>query len=95
MLFRSLEHGGKVLSRITTGAGVDNLEYDPARRLLFIASGADGEMVIAHVDDSGVPRKIASVPTAKGARNPVLYARGNVYVEDSSGGRLLVVEPSK
>jgi len=89
-----LEHGGKVLGRIATGAGVDNPAYDPARRLLFIASGADGEMVMAHVDDGGVPRKIASVPTAKGARNPVLDARGNVYVEDSSGGRLLVVEPT-
>jgi DNA-binding beta-propeller fold protein YncE len=88
-----LEHGGKLLGRITTGAGVDNPEYDSARRLLFIASGADSEMVIAHVDDSGVPRKIASVATAKGARNPVLDARGNVYVEDSAGGRLLVVEP--
>lgn len=88
-----LEHGGKLLGRITTGAGVDNPEYDAARRLLFIASGANSEMVIAHVDDSGVPRKIASVPTAKGARNPVLDARGTVYVEDSGGGQLLVVEP--
>ena len=84
----------KFLAGITTGAGVDNPAYDAARRLLYIAAGADSEMVIAHVDDTGVPRKIASVPTAKGARNPVLDARGNVYVEDSSGGRLLVVEPS-
>ena len=50
-------------------------------------------MVIAHVDDAGVPQKIASVPTAKGARNPVVDAQGRVYVEDSSNGRLLVVEP--
>ncbi len=88
-----LAHGGKVLGRITTGAGVDNPAYDPARRLLYIASGAGGEMVIAHVDDAGVPQKIASVPTAKGARNPVVDAQGRVYVEDSSNGRLLVVEP--
>ena len=90
----NLAHDGKVLGRITTGAGVDNPEYDAARRLLFIAAGADSEMVIAHVNDRGVPRKIASVPTAKGARNPVLDAHGNVYIEDSSGGRLLVVEPT-
>ena len=88
-------HGGKVLGRITTAAGVDNPAYDVARRLLFIASGAGAEMVIAHVDDRGVPRKLASVPTAKGARNPVVDGRGTVYVEDSSDGRLLVVEPSK
>jgi len=88
-----LAHAGKVLGRITTGAGVDNPAYDASRRLLFIAAGAGGEMVIAHVDDGGVPQKVASVPTAKGARNPVVDARGSVYIEDSSNGRLLVVAP--
>ena len=88
-----LRHDGKLLGRITTGAGVDNPEYDARKRLLFIASGADGELVIAHVDDAGVPHKTVSVPTAKGARNPVLDAHGSVYVEDALNGRLLVVEP--
>ena len=88
-----LEHGGKLLGRITTGDGVDNPEYDARKRLLFIASGADGEIVIAHVDDKGVPQKIVSIPTAKGARNPVIDVHGNAYVEDSSNGRLLVIEP--
>jgi len=88
-----LAHGGKLLGRLTTGGGVDNPEYDVRERLLFIASGAEGEMVVAHVDDEGVPLKIRSAPTAKGARNPVLDARGNAYVEDSANGRLLVIEP--
>jgi len=88
-----LEHDGKLLGRITTGAGVDNPEYDARTRLLFIASGAEGEMIIAHVDDKGLPQKVTSVPTAKGARNPVLDAHGNAYIEDSINGRLLVVEP--
>ncbi len=88
-----LEHGGKLLGRITTGDGVDNPEYDARRRLLFIASGADGDIVIAHVDDKGVPQKIVSIPTAKGARNPVIDVHGNAYVEDSANGRLLVIEP--
>src|ERR1700690_781009 len=88
-----LEHGGKVLGRITTGDGVDNPGYDARKRLLFIASGADGEIVIAHVDDKGGPQKIVSIPTARGARNPVIDVHGNAYVEDSSNGRLLVIEP--
>lgn len=88
-----LAHHGKVLGRITTGGGVDNPEYDARKRLLVIASGADGEMVIARVDDKGVPLKTSSVPTAKGARNPVLDTRGNAYVEDSTNGRLLVIAP--
>lgn len=89
-----LRKSGTLLGRITTGAGVDNPEYDPRKRLLFIASGADGEMVIAHVNDKGVPQKLTSVVTAKRARNPVLDAQGNVYVEDSNNGRLLVIEPA-
>jgi DNA-binding beta-propeller fold protein YncE len=88
-----LAHASKELGRLKTGGGVDNLDYDPRRRLLFVASGRDGNLVIAHVDDAGVPRKTSTVATAKGARNPVLDARGAAYVEDSANGRLLVVEP--
>ena len=36
---------------------------------------------------------VADVPTAKGARNPVVDATGRAYVPDSPGGRLIVVEP--
>jgi DNA-binding beta-propeller fold protein YncE len=88
-----LDHGGKPLGRITTDGGVDNLDYDAQRRLLFVASGQGAALIIAHVDDGGALRKVSSVPTAKGARNPVLDARGTAYVEDSGNGRLLVVEP--
>jgi DNA-binding beta-propeller fold protein YncE len=86
-------HEGKALGRLDTGRGVDNLEYDPHRRLLFIASGQDGNMVIARVSEAGSLAKGATVPTAKGARNPVLDARGIAYVEDPQGGRLLIVDP--
>jgi DNA-binding beta-propeller fold protein YncE len=88
-----LDHGGRALGRITTDGGVDNLDYDAQRRLLFVASGQGAALIIAHVDDGGALRKVASIPTAKGARNPVLDARGTAYVEDSGNGRLLVVEP--
>ena len=88
-----LNHGGKPVGRITTDGGVDNLEYDAQRRLLFVASGQGAVLIIAHVDDGGALRKVATIPTAKGARNPVLDARGTAYVEDSGDGRLLVVEP--
>jgi DNA-binding beta-propeller fold protein YncE len=88
-----LDHNGKLLGRITTDGGVDNLDYDTHRRLLFVASGQGANLVIAHVDDGGALRTVSSVPTAKGARNPVLDGHGTAYVEDSANGRLLVVEP--
>ena len=87
-----LAHDGKSLGRIATGGGVDNLDYDRHRRLLFIASGADAQMTVAHINDSGAPEKTATLATAKGARNPILDAHGTAYLEDSLNGRLLVFE---
>ena len=88
-----LAHGGKALGRIKTGGGVDTLEYDPRARRLFVAAGKDGTLTIARVTDGGALEVEATVPTAKGARNPVADAHGTVYVADSQGGQLLVVSP--
>jgi DNA-binding beta-propeller fold protein YncE len=88
-----LAHEGKLLGRLKTGGGVDNLEYDARKRRLFVAAGKDGNLTIAHVADSGALEVVATVPTAKGARNPVADARGTVYIADSLGGQLLVVDP--
>ena len=60
-------HDGKALGRLETGRGVDNLDYDAHKRLLFVASGQDGNMVLARVSDAGSLGKVATVPTAKGA----------------------------
>jgi DNA-binding beta-propeller fold protein YncE len=90
-----LAHDGKSLGRIKTAGGVDNLDYDSHRRRLFIASGKDGQITVAHISDNGTPQKINLLPTAKGARNPVVDAHGTVYVEDSPNGRLLVIEPGQ
>ena len=88
-----LAHGGRVLGRLETGGGVDNLDYDPGRQLLFVASGAAGDMTIARVDAGGVPHAARVVPTARGARNPIVDSRGRAYVEDAAAGRLLVIDP--
>ena len=88
-----LAHPGKFLSRLKTGAGVDNLEYDPARHRLFIAAAKDGTLTIARVSNAGALVPEATIPTAQGARNPVVDNRGRVYVEDAQHGQLLVIDP--
>ena len=65
-----LGHPGKFLSRLKTGARVDNLEYDPARHRLFIAAAKDGTLTIARVSNAGALVPEATIPTAQGARNP-------------------------
>jgi DNA-binding beta-propeller fold protein YncE len=86
-----LAHDGKVIGRVDTGAGVDNLAYDAARRRLFVAAARAGAMVVADVADDGALKLLATVATAAGARNPIVDARGTAYVEDTTGGQLLVV----
>jgi DNA-binding beta-propeller fold protein YncE len=86
-------HDGKPVGRLETAGGVDNLDYSPARRLLYVASGSDGKLTLARVDAAGGLKVVAIVTTAKGARTAVVDAKGTAYVPDSTGGRLIVVRP--
>jgi DNA-binding beta-propeller fold protein YncE len=86
-------HDGKPVGRLETGGGVDNLDYCAARRLLYVASGSDGKLTLAHVAAGGGLKVVATVATAKGARTAVVDAKGTAYLPDSMGGRLLVVRP--
>jgi DNA-binding beta-propeller fold protein YncE len=88
-----LAHGGKVVGRITTGGGVDNIDYHAGKRLLYLASGKDGTLTFVRVGDSGELAGAGTAPTGKGARNPVVDTRGVAYVADTAAGRLIVVEP--
>jgi DNA-binding beta-propeller fold protein YncE len=88
-----LAHGAKVVGRITTGGGVDNIDYHPGKHLLYVASAKDGTLTFVRVGAAGELAAAATAPTAKGARNPVVDARGVAYVADAAAGRLIVVEP--
>jgi DNA-binding beta-propeller fold protein YncE len=82
-------HGGAILSRLDTGAGVDNIDYLPARRELFVAAGRAARLTEAHVDEAGHLTAIATGQTADGTRVVVADADGVAYVADSKGGRIL------
>jgi DNA-binding beta-propeller fold protein YncE len=87
-----LAHRGKVLGRLKTGPGVDNIDYYAPMNLLYVASAHDATLTIARVGGAGQISVAAVVPTAKGARNPVVDARGTAYVPNSPGGEVIVVE---
>jgi DNA-binding beta-propeller fold protein YncE len=84
-------HDGKVLAKLDTGPGVDNLDYVEARHEIFAAAGKAGQLTVAKLDPAGALSSIAVVPTAPGARNGVADANGNAYLTDSAGGRILMV----
>ena len=41
---------GKVITTLPIGPGVDALEFDPAKGLIYVASGGDGTLSIFHED---------------------------------------------
>jgi DNA-binding beta-propeller fold protein YncE len=88
-----LAHDGAVLGSVATGAGVDDLDYAPARRLLYVASGATGTVRYVQVDERGGLRLVASATTARGARNAAVDADGRVYVVDATDGRVFIADP--
>ena len=82
---------GKLLSRLDTGDGVDNLDYVDGLRQLFVAAGRAGRLTIARLDEQGVLASLAVVDTSPGARNAVATEQGVAYVTDSPRGRILIV----
>ena len=84
-------HNGQVVGSITTGAGVDNIDYDADASLLYVAAAEAAQLTIAKVDDKGRPSAIAVVPTTKGARSVVAGTEGRAYLIDPLGGRILKV----
>jgi len=84
---------GKILSKLETGAGVDNLDYLPSSRSLYVAAAGAAMLTVAHVDEKGTLASTASIATAKGARNAVVTDDGVAYVADGPEGKILVVRP--
>ena len=70
---------------------MDNIDYDAARRLLYVASGKTATLTVLRAADDGALTKVATAPTAQGARVVVVDGAGKAYVADSTGGKVLVV----
>lgn len=87
-------HDGRILARLDTGAGVDNIDYVASRHDLYVAAGRAAKLTVAWLDDHGTLTAVASVETAAGARNAVATEDGVAYVTHSAEGRLLVVTPA-
>lgn len=59
---------GKVVARIAVGGGVDGLAWDQSEKLLYIPSGAAGNVTVVHEDSPDKYSIVATVPTMRGAR---------------------------
>jgi DNA-binding beta-propeller fold protein YncE len=72
---------GKVVASIPNGSRVDALGWDPARKLIFIPNGGEGNVTVVHQDSPDKYTVIATVATTPGAKtitvDPVTH---NAYV---------------
>ena len=91
-------HSGAVLSTIDTGDGVDDLDYVPSTRMVYVGAAKTGELTAARLDAAGTLSVIAKVPTHVGARNGVVTRDGTVFLGHSGAGNLsdlVVATPGK
>jgi len=86
-------HDGRVAGSVSTGAGVDNIDYCEEDGLLYAAAAEAAQLTIARVDDAGTPSVGAIVKTTKGAHSVVAGSNRTAYLIDPFGGNILTVQP--
>jgi DNA-binding beta-propeller fold protein YncE len=59
---------GKVVASIANGTRVDALGWDPAKKLIFIPNGGEGNVTVVHQDAPDKYSVVATVPTFAGAK---------------------------
>jgi DNA-binding beta-propeller fold protein YncE len=84
---------GIVVDSISTGDGLDNIDYSEGNGLLYAAASRVGKMTVARVDSRGKLQRVAEVPTATGARGVVVDGEKTAYVADPVNGRILKITP--
>src|SRR5206468_2437383 len=59
---------GKVVATIKNGTRVDALGWDPAKKLIYIPNGGEGNVTVVHQDSSDKYTTVATVDTFAGAK---------------------------
>lgn len=72
---------GRVVSTLPIGPGVDAVEFDSARKLIYVASGGDGTLSLFHEDTPDAYTLVQKVSTEIGARTlAVDHKTGTIYL---------------
>src|SRR5205823_14628781 len=86
-----VDHGGRVLSSVKSGKGVDIIAYDAGRAHLYLPGDESATMAVIGVSAQGALTILGVVPTAKDAHCVTTDERGSAYVCDPRQGQLLIV----
>ena len=88
-------HDGALLGKLDAGDGVDDIFYDAAKRLVYVAAANAKRLTIASIGDNGEATVIATAATAERARNAVADTDGNTFIADAATARLLIFAAPK
>lgn len=84
-------NGDKVVSTLSTGVGLDNIDY--ASHLLYAVAGGDARLTVASINPLGKLDVSWSAATTPGTRVVVSDGAGNAYVADSKNGAVWMFSP--
>ena len=88
VISQDLKEKGKAITQLSTGAGLDNIDYLEGQHRLYAAAGKAGKLTIAH-SAHGLMILERSLDSAQGGRVVVVDGLGGAYVADSANGRVL------
>jgi len=72
---------GKVVATIKNGTRVDALGWDPAKKLIYIPNGGEGNVTVVHQDSADKYTVVATVDTFRGAKTITVDSKThNVYL---------------
>src|SRR5262247_2590890 len=72
---------GKVVASLANGTRVDALGWDPARKLIYIPNGGEGNVTVVHQDSADKYSVVATVATFAGAKTICVDPKThNVYL---------------
>ena len=72
---------GKVVATIANGTRVDALGWDPAKKLIYIPNGGEGNVTVVHQDSADKYTVVATVETFRGAKTICVDSKThNVYL---------------
>ena len=78
---------GKVVASIPNGTRVDALGWDPAKKLIFIPNGGEGNVTVVHQDSPDKYTVVATVATFAGAKTIAVDPTTHNVVSLPAGAR--------
>lgn len=82
---------GAQLGSASSGSGVDIIAYSSHLRHAYLPGESSATMAIIGISSKGAATVLGTIKTAEGAHCVAADDRGNAYVCDPKGGRLLIV----